>query len=254
MIIVAQFKNAANRLEEWLKHHSYIGFKKFFLYDDSSTDDSVKKIKELSELDITLLPSIQNSDDFNRRIVDSSNDALMKLKLINEEIPIAFIDVDEYLVSVENMIDIIQRDLIQTKYDILYVPSYDVKPTYDLDSNNITLSTKYRWSEQDRQTQLNGLYKNRGKSITTNKRCPKIENIHVLHDQKNGIGLVKGVSTLSKNIRIHHFRIPPQFNKFDQFDDTLINITTKRLNIQYKRPEIGLEPMTGGLQNRYSTN
>lgn len=230
MIIVTQFKNAANRLEEWLSHHSYIGFKKFFLYDDNSTDDSVKIIKDFTGLDITLLKSIQSSYDLNRRIVDSYNDALMKLKFINEEIPIAFIDVDEYLVSVENMTDIIQRDLIQTKFDILYVPSYDVKTTYDLSSDNITLSTTYRWSEQDRQTQLNGLYKNRGKSITTNKRCPKIENIHVLHDQINGKGLVKGISTLSKDIRIHHFRTPPLFDKFDQFDDTLINITKRRLN------------------------
>lgn len=230
MIIVTQFKNAANRLEEWLKHHSYIGFKKFFLYDDNSTDDSVEIIKDFTGLDITLLKSIQNSYDLNRRIVDSCNDALMKLKSIKEEMPIAFIDVDEYLVSVENMTDIIQRDLIQTKFDILYVPSYDVKPTYDLGSNNITLSTTYRWSEYSRQTQLNGLYKTRGKSITTNKRCPKVEHIHVLHDQINGKGFLKGVTTLSKDIRIHHFRKPPLFDKFDQFDDTLINITKRRLN------------------------
>lgn len=229
MIIVTQFQNAEDRLEEWLYHHAWMGFTKFYLYDDNSNDKSVEIINNINNLDIVLKPSIQNSPDFNIRIVDSSNDALFTLKKLTKEIPIAFIDIDEYIVAETSVKEIIANELLFNKYDILYLPSYDVKPTYSLKNGNITSNTVYRWSEYDKETQLNGLYKNRGKSITTNHRCPEIKNIHVLHDEENGVGLVKGVSKITKNIRIHHFRLPPQFDIFNQFDDTLVNITTKRI-------------------------
>lgn len=255
MIIITQFKNEEKRLKEWIEHHHWLGFKKFILYDDNSTDNSFQEIKNLqnSGIDIELYSVMSTDHRLHIRILDSVNRGLEITQNYSKELPILITEVDEFLVSGKNTFNkniyqLLQEKFLKTSYELYYIPSYDIKPTYDLTKSNICLQETKRWSEKDRKTKQNGIWKERGKSLTTNKRCPQIFNIHVLHDfdKVNGIGHVYNKTLLANewDLRLHHFRLPPNgyendmgsgeyFNQFDEDDYTLYNMNRERLHEKF---------------------
>jgi hypothetical protein len=252
MIIITQFKNEELRLKDWIEHHYWLGFNQFLLFNDNSTDNSVKIIKSLQANNINiLLYSCNNISGYIERQLDSVNRGLQISASYEKEIPILITDVDEYLVSGKgknynkNIIDIVSKNFLSTHYDNYYILSYDIQPSYSLNTPHIMLQETNRWSENDRKTKQNGYWKERGKSLTTNKRCPIIKNIHGLHDfnTNTGVGHVYNKSLLANewDMRLHHFRLPPSgyndtcgsdhyFREFNENDDTLYNITLDRIN------------------------
>ena len=252
MIIITQFKNEEKRLKEWIEHHYWLGFNQFILYDDNSTDNSIDVIKNLQKngINIELYSVYSKSSMLMDRIIESANRGLSIAKNYAKEIPILFTEVDEFLVSGKNnynknIYDLISKKYLKTNNENIYIPSYDVKPSYDLNKDNITLQETHRWSEIDRKNKQKCSWATRGKSLTTNKRCPIVYNIHVLHDydMKTGCGLVYNKSLLADewDLRIHHFRLPSLgynedhgsgefFKQFEENDFTLYNITKDRLN------------------------
>lgn len=93
--IVAIAKNEGLYIQEWLEYHRLIGINKVYLYDNESTDDTVKIIQPyIDEGFVTYyrMPGVG-------RQLDAYNDAIYKYK--NECRYMAFIDLDEYIMPEE---------------------------------------------------------------------------------------------------------------------------------------------------------
>jgi len=249
VIIITQIKNENLRIKEWIEHHSWLGVSEFIIFDDYSTDNTLNILNKLKK-NINIQIHFTDNVIFNytQRQVNSINIGLNITKQYKQEIPLLIFDVDEFLVTDlnKNIMNILEQNFLNTKYQNYYLSSYDVQPIFDLNMPNITLQTTKRWSEYDRKTKQNGYWKERGKSITTNKRCSIIKNIHALHDfdESTGIGHAYNLSLLAKeqDMRLHHFRLPPNgynemngsdhfFREFNEDDKSLFNMTKKRLNI-----------------------
>lgn len=89
--IVAIMKNEGPYLLEWIEYHRSIGFEKFYLYDNESTDDTSKLLEPYIRADIveyTWLPG-------KARQVDAYNDVLNKHAADCKFL--AVIDLDEFI-------------------------------------------------------------------------------------------------------------------------------------------------------------
>ena len=102
MVICCVFKNEAPYLKEWIDFHLKQGFQKFFLIDNRSDDNFREILKPYIENGtVRLLDSVhENMDTFIQ--AEELNAALPFIrKDTGEHCWVAFIDVDEYLFSVE---------------------------------------------------------------------------------------------------------------------------------------------------------
>ncbi len=56
LAIVAIVKNEANYIEDWIKFHAFAGITDFIIYDNASTDGTVKILRQFASLNITIIP------------------------------------------------------------------------------------------------------------------------------------------------------------------------------------------------------
>ena len=118
--IIFQSKNQEQRLLSWILYHKYQGFDKFIYFDDFSEDCSIdvaNNLKNKYHIDLTILKTdgvgstynleqTKNSNlyggmNFVNRIIRSYNTGIDLLKTMNisEDSFVAFLDIDEFLVS-----------------------------------------------------------------------------------------------------------------------------------------------------------
>jgi len=116
---VAIIKNERAYIKEWLEYHKLVGVDKFIIYDNNSTDNLKEILQpyiDTNEVDYIFYPKIQA--DFEKKGKKAEywafqayayNDAIKKYR--NKSKWIGFIDIDEFVVPVEenNIIDVINE-------------------------------------------------------------------------------------------------------------------------------------------------
>lgn len=139
--IVFQSKNQEKRLLPWILYHKYQGFDKFIYFDDFSEDNSIEVAKDISkkyDIDLQVFETdnqgdkcnyeqTQNSNSYggnssiNFRIVRSYNSGIKLIKKwkLNPKTFIAFLDVDEFIVS--NSDEKIKNILNDSEHNHLYI-------------------------------------------------------------------------------------------------------------------------------------
>jgi hypothetical protein len=257
-IIVTQAKDQSHRLLPWFLNHYEHGFDTFIFFDDYSIDNTKEVIYEIKNkyginiiycqtdgvgsirtLEETRNSSIYNSDEsLHFRLCRSYNIGLQIVKQINPDAFVAFLDVDEFLVTNQNKnVAEIINDLYQIdKYGHLYIHSLDINNDFKLDGFYTTSEeSKYRWNFEDRK---NSIWHYRGKSIVRANYIDRINQypnvVHTLFDDGKGCGVFTKpyINTDINDIRIHHFRTPNNDPLIPLiYDDTLFNYS---LNIKYK--------------------
>ncbi len=96
LTIVTIIKNEGPYLKEWLEFHRIIGVEKFYLYDNESTDETYEILKPYIEkriVDYTYFPGL-------KRQMPAYRDAVSKHQYDAKWM--AFIDVDEFIIPIEN--------------------------------------------------------------------------------------------------------------------------------------------------------
>lgn len=102
MVICCVFKNEAPYLKEWIDFHLKQGFEKFFLIDNRSDDDFHEVLKPyMKDGSVELLNSMNSGMDTFIQAQEFNAALPFIRKDIGENCWVAFIDVDEYLFSVE---------------------------------------------------------------------------------------------------------------------------------------------------------
>lgn len=261
--ICTQFRNESNKISTWITYNIKEGFNTFILFDDHSSDDSEKIVKDIidSYSDVRLI--YLQTDNYNnsqlyenclstneyredsslqRRISQSFLRGFETFKSLcnNEELNYCcFVDIDEILTTnSKNIItEVIENNLSKRDVEHLYVQSYDVN-TVNLETDKNIFqneNTKYRWSNKNRLEFLNGVYSYRGKSIVTDKHnfiCSSEDFWSIIHcggcignNFETAIPLGSNKVPDESELRIHHYRVPPSSNStiFDEYDDTAFN-------------------------------
>jgi hypothetical protein len=143
IILANQFKNESLRIVEWLEYHRDQGIHDFILVDDHSTDDSVEKIKSVTGIRATVLPSelppleFMNSQDTEAY---RGNERLAKVIVLNfnkvfqyvkahydHNTALGFIDFDEFLfsdASQQSVASLIAENI--QPYAVMSVSSFEV--------------------------------------------------------------------------------------------------------------------------------
>lgn len=91
MAAVAISKNEGPYIREWLEYHKIVGFQKFFIYDNESSDDTKQVLQPYIETGLVEYTYIQGK----ARQLDAYNDAINKHK--HECRWMAFFDMDEFI-------------------------------------------------------------------------------------------------------------------------------------------------------------
>ena len=92
--ICAIYKNEAD-LREWIEYHKLVGFERFYLYDNESTDGSKEMLEPYIKDGTVVYHYIQG----NSKQFAVYNDALARYK--NDTKWMAFVDIDEYICPVQ---------------------------------------------------------------------------------------------------------------------------------------------------------
>jgi len=109
LAVCAIFKNEAPYLREWIQFHRLMGFDKFHLFDNASTDDWRPEIQDLIDAGIVFVefwPGAAQQVPVYNKFLETS-------KKIGYDW-VAFIDVDEYIYSVHG--ETIDKALIIYKH------------------------------------------------------------------------------------------------------------------------------------------
>lgn len=93
--ICAIFKNEGPYLQEWIAFHHLIGFNRFILYDNGSTDDGVEQLKSFALKDLVTVY------DWPERPGQLTAYAHFFSKYKDEVDWVAFIDIDEFIHPLE---------------------------------------------------------------------------------------------------------------------------------------------------------
>jgi len=244
--ICTQYRNEANKLKPWILYHKEQGFNTFILYDDNSSDESIKICNNIavnhnvniilnqsdSKTETTYSSSLQTEEyqkdvSLNKRIARSflnGFEIFKNLSLNSNNSFCAFIDVDECLTtdSTNNIVDVINNLFDIQKTNHLYAQSFDVD-TSDLTTDIgvfLKEQTTYRWSSFEKETFMEGKFKYRGKSIVTNSYdFPFKTDIHcwsIVHcagaignNFETAIPPNSNKNCNIEDLRIHHYRVPP---------------------------------------------
>lgn len=249
--ICTQFRNESNKISKWIQYNVEEGFNTFILFDDHSSDDSEKNVKDTinsyggeikliylltQKIDnIKLYENCLSTDQYQsdislqRRISQSFLKGFEIFKSLsnNEELNYCcFVDIDEILITDINdtVTKVIENNLSKRGVEHLYVQSYDVNTINLKTDENVFYeeSTKYRWSNKNRTEFLNGKYSYRGKSIVTNKHnflCSSEDFWSIIHcggclgrDFQTAIPQESNKVPKDTELRIHHYRVPPNDN------------------------------------------
>ena len=99
MAIVAIFKNEGKNLVEWIEYHLNLGFEKFYLYDNESSDNPQEILRPFiknNKVVYTFFPG-------KGMQLRAYNDALKKYRYKIHYM--AFIDLDEFIMPLKNIIN-----------------------------------------------------------------------------------------------------------------------------------------------------
>ena len=95
LAICAIMKNEAPYVKEWLDYHLMVGVKRFYIYDNGSTDDMKEVLKPYIEKGVVVYKYYPGDS----KQIPAYNECISEYKDKNEWI--AFIDIDEFMVPVE---------------------------------------------------------------------------------------------------------------------------------------------------------
>lgn len=116
--VVAIVKNEGTNIGEWVQFHSRVGFDRFYIYDNGSTDDTVDQLRHLAgRFDLTILPW-KSFDATSDAQFLAYNHALAQYGPFNRWI--AFVDLDEFLFPIDD------RSMGETLRDYEDVPAVSV--------------------------------------------------------------------------------------------------------------------------------
>ena len=96
LAVITMVKNEAPYLPEWIEYHRLLGVKKFYFYDNESNDnikDVLQPYIDTGIVDYTYFPG-------KKVQVNAFNNAIKRFK--NEAEYIAMIDIDEFIVPINN--------------------------------------------------------------------------------------------------------------------------------------------------------
>lgn len=228
--IVTHVKDDANVIVPWIIYHFDQGFEHFIIYDDCSTDNTIKLVEECSKkYGITLSLYSANNPPHQKMRGSALADSQIRCykhaaQILKDEDPqwVAFMDVDEFLVPKSGNVIKTCNDLFLEIGEHLYVQSFDIDDRFTYEEFYLTSEySRVRWEYESRQKTM---YKERGKTIINNKLLSKpVGGVHgVLADWKE----MKFVN--HEILRIHHFRKPNQDKMIKLIpDDTLYNLGIK---------------------------
>jgi hypothetical protein len=191
--VVTQVRNESKRVLEWINFHKKVGFERFVIFDDDSSDN-LRQILE-GVAGVTIERAVEfgrkfETDNQNNyagsvelqvRIRDSLKRGMQILKSENFDWA-ACIDVDEFIVPTQDgsVVDYLsQADESVLK---VYIASFDMRCPIDLNRSVIEQSVD-RWSEKTRvEGSVNGTpgwFCSRGKSIVNLRKWDgKIRCVH----------------------------------------------------------------------------
>lgn len=249
--ICTQFRNESNKISQWILYNIEEGFNTFILFDDNSSDDSEKIVKNTinscnkninlvytsleKSTTVKLYDSCLSTNEYQfdislqERISQSFLKGFEIFKSLSNKQELnycCFVDIDEILISdsEETVTEVIKNNFDKKKVQHLYVQSYDVNTVNLETDDNIFFaeSTKYRWSNKNRLEFLNGKYSYRGKSIVTDKHnflCPRVDFWSIIHcggclgrDFETAVPKESNKVPSDNELRIHHYRVPPNDN------------------------------------------
>jgi hypothetical protein len=209
--IVAIVKNETPYIAEWIEYHLLAGARRFFIYDNESTDN----LRELLEpyirdgiVEYIFFPG-------KRRQVAAYNDAIRRFKY--ESFWLAFIDIDEFLVPVE------QETVPQFLRDFEDVPGIEINQVL-YGSGGLRHKTEGLVMERFKSHSRLDAEINRGaKSIVNPRYVFYMATPHEaeyfdgncgvdIHKKKNGVASVDRPA-LHDKIRINHYGV----KSFDEF-------------------------------------
>jgi hypothetical protein len=249
-VIITQLKDQSDRIKDWILYHHEQGFDTFIMYDDSSEDDTVEKMKLIRDSyniniiinksdgfgNVYSFENCKNSESYHgdvtlsdriRRSFTSGNNIV---KSINPDAISVFVDVDEFLVSNldEKISTTIENELKNRNIDQLVINSFDVLDDgYELgDWYTTNKRTSKRWDSL--KFKEYGL--NRYKSLVISAKMDEAVHVHYLRliEGRTEATLQELIDSKYRiddyKLRIHHFRKPNlQFNIEYTDDFTLIN-------------------------------
>lgn len=162
LAVCAIIKDEARYIQEWLEYHIYYGVKKFYIYDNESSDNTKKILGSYINsgiVEYTYWPGtgVQQS---------AYNDAINKHRADTGYI--AFIDADEFLTPVKggNLPDIIEDILLLNTQSGAVGVNWRVYGSAGIEKYNEELVTeKYLYRAEDRN------YENRHIKTIVNPRC-----------------------------------------------------------------------------------
>ena len=97
LAIAAIMKDEGPYLREWIEYHKIVGVGKFYLYDHASADNTFEILKPYIENGEVIYQWVEEVEGQQKPQLAVYNDALQKYR--NKSRYIAFIDIDEFLVS-----------------------------------------------------------------------------------------------------------------------------------------------------------
>ena len=94
--LVAIMKNESRYLKEWIEYHKLVGVERFYLYDNESDDATYEILKPYIQDGTVIYKFIKG----NAKQTAAYADAVYHYK--NETVWLALIDIDEYLLPIQN--------------------------------------------------------------------------------------------------------------------------------------------------------
>lgn len=239
--ICTQLRNEEKRIEEWIEYHVNLPWrvKTFTIFNDNSNDNTFNILEKLSnQYSINVITTGVNGagflypinthpnvygcyNIFHETIVSNYNKGLKLLQNNStyKDDWAAFIEVDEFLKfdtdGYPDFNTFLQKN-VTDEIHRLWVPSYDMEDTFDLNKPLLSQDLK-TWSDET----YNKYFPRRAKSIIRLATGKTIKQIHDLDSSpclRTSSGGLKNddptiIAQLHRGIRINHYRKPGLLDK-----------------------------------------
>lgn len=234
--ICTQLRNEEKRIKEWVEYHanSPWNVKTFTIFNDNSNDNTIDLLNTLSKkYTVNILTTGTNGagyiypinnhpevygrfNAFHENIVSNYNKGLnLLINNLNYKADwAAFIEVDEFLTfdtdKYADFNSFLEKE-VGDNIHRLWVPSYDMEDTFDLEKPLLQQKLK-TWSDET----YNKYFPRRAKSILRLATAKTVQHIHDLDCSpclRTSSGGLKNddptiISQLYRGIRINHYRKP----------------------------------------------
>ncbi len=152
LTVCAIFQNEASYIKEWIEYHQLVGVEKFYLYNNSSTDDYLEVLNPYIKtglVDLDDWPTLQE-EPFVKCQKRAYNDCKNKHK--EDTTWIAYIDLDEFIVPVVGMtIPSILKDYENQGGLFVYWQNYGTSNLPSIPKDKLLIESlfmKYPWDHK----------------------------------------------------------------------------------------------------------